>query len=202
MTRTLIVYCHPYAGSFNHAVLETVEANLKRQQQRYQLIDLHADGFDPRYDAEELRLFHEGGTHDPLVVKYLELLRETHGLIVITPIWWNEIPGMLKGFVDKVMKEGEELSHVVTRTGIRGRLTNIAWARVYTTSTSPTWYYRLFMGDGVKRIFLNHTLRQLGVKHRRWRNFGGITGSTADRRQHYLSSLSRETWPPNPESAH
>ena len=199
MTPVIIIYCHPYPGSFNHAVLETIEANLTRQRRPYELIDLHADGFDPRYDAEELRLFHDGGTHDPLVTRYLDLLREACGLIVIAPIWWNSVPGMLKGFMDKVMKEGEDLSHVVTATGIKGRLTNIRWARVYTTSTSPTWYFRLVMGDGVKRIFIDQTLRQLGIRRRRWRNFGGITGSTAERRERYLSSLSRETWPSNPK---
>lgn len=106
--KTLIIYCHPYEKSFNHAILTTVETNLQRNKQSFQLIDLYAEQFNPVYDKEELRLYHSGGTNDPLVKKYLTMLKEASSVIFITPLWWNSIPGMLKGFIDKVMKEGEE----------------------------------------------------------------------------------------------
>ncbi|MGO1345990.1 MAG: NAD(P)H-dependent oxidoreductase [Bifidobacterium psychraerophilum] len=194
MSKILVVYCHPYEKSFNHAVLETLMKTLMAQGHQINLIDLHADGFEPYYDKEELRLFHTGGTHDPLVERYLGWLKEADSLVVVTPIWWNSIPGMLKGFIDKVMKEGEGLSHTVTPTGIKGCLTNIRRAYVFTTSTSPTLYFRLLMGDGIKRIFINKTLRQLGVGKGYWSNFGGITGSKPERRQRYLERISTMTF--------
>ena len=187
----LIIYCHPYDKSFNHAVLENVENNLKQNNKDYKLIDLYKDGFVPIYDLEEMRLFHTGQTHDPLVKKYLSWLKETPEVIFITPFWWNGIPGMLKGFIDKVMKEGPALSHTVTKTGIHGELTNVKHTYIFTTSTSPTFYLKLFLGNGIKRIFVNKTLKQLGMQDRHWYNLGGISNSSIEKRKKYLKKIAK-----------
>lgn len=187
----LIIYCHPYDKSFNHAVLENVENNLRQNNKDYKLIDLYKDGFVPIYDLEEMRLFHTGQTHDPLVKKYLSWLKETPEVIFITPFWWNGIPGMLKGFIDKVMKEGQGLSHTVTKTGIHGELTNVKHTYVFTTSTSPTFYLKLFLGNGIKKIFVNKTLKQLGMQDRHWYNFGSVSTSSVGRRKKYLDKIAK-----------
>ena len=44
---TTIVYAHPWAGSFNHAILETVTKQLDFHEENYTVIDLYADGFNP-----------------------------------------------------------------------------------------------------------------------------------------------------------
>ena len=187
----LIIYCHPYDKSFNHAVLENVGNNLRQNNKDYKLIDLYKDGFVPIYDLEEMRLFHTGQTHDPLVKKYLSWLKETPEVIFITPFWWNGIPGMLKGFIDKVMKEGQGLSHTVTKTGIHGELTNVKHTYVFTTSTSPTFYLKLFLGNGIKKIFVNKTLKQLGMQDRHWYNFDGVSTSSVGRRKKYLDKIAK-----------
>ena len=99
------------------------------------------------------------------------------------------MPGMLKGFIDKVMKEGENLSHTVTRLGVQGELKNIKKCYLLTTSSSPTFYIRFFNGNGIKKIFLNQTLKQLGFQGRSWTNFGMISTTTAENRKRYLNSL-------------
>lgn len=162
---------------------------MDQNNKNYQVIDLYKDDFNPVYDLEEMRLFHVGKTHDPLVKKYLNWLRKTPEVIFITPFWWNGVPGMLKGFIDKVMKEGKGLSHTVTKTGIHGELTNIKHTYVFTTSTSPTIYLKLFLGNGIKRIFINKTLKQLGMQDCHWYNFGGISNSSNDRRNRYLDKI-------------
>lgn len=185
----LIVYCHPYNESFNHAVLDSVQTNLKKRYLDYQLIDLYGEHFNPVYSSEELSLYHQGGTVDPLVKKYMEFLRQSQTVIFITPYWWNSIPGMLKGFIDKVMKEGTNQSHTVTRTGVKGLLTNVQHCYVLTTSTSPSWYIRFFSGNAIKKIFINKTLKQLGFHNIRWQNFGGISHSSQLQRQKYLNKV-------------
>ncbi|GLB47520.1 NAD(P)H dehydrogenase [Philodulcilactobacillus myokoensis] len=189
MKRMLIVYCHPYNGSFNHAELLKIESSLTKQNINYHLIDLYHDHFNPVYDQQELKMFHNGGTHDPLVQEYLKRLKQASGIIFITPIWWNSIPGMLKGFVDKVMKEGPSKTHVVTKTGVKGTLTNLKSNYVFTTSTSPTLYYRFMAGNAIKKIFIKQTLKQLGIQNVKWHNLGGITNSTNQKRTNYLNQL-------------
>lgn len=187
--KTLLVYCHPYQCSFNHAVLAQVMDNLKRQKIVYELLDLYQDGFNPVYSKSELTLYHQGKTLDPLVERYLKALQTADTVIFITPIWWNSIPGMLKGFIDKVMKEGPGRSHVVTRTGVKGLLSNVKHCYVLTTSTSPTWYLRFFCGNAIQKIFINKTLHQLGFHRCKWLNFGGISSSSELKRKRYLTKL-------------
>jgi Putative NADPH-quinone reductase (modulator of drug activity B) len=189
MPEFLIIYCHPWNKSFNHAVLEQVINNMKERNYDYHVIDLYAEKFNPMYDQEEMRLFHTGQTHDPKVEEYLNYLQHATHLIFITPVWWNDVPAMLKGFIDKVMKEGPGLSHIVTKTGIKGLLTNIESATVLTTSTSPTFYLKLFCGNSIQRVFVKTTMKQIGAHKKKWINFGGISNSKIQRRQKYLDSI-------------
>ena len=178
--RTLIVYAHPYDGSFNHAVLETATSALDKAGRSYDVVDLYADGFDPRMPAEELALFTEGGTLDPLVSHYQKLIEGASRIVVIAPIWWSELPAIIKGFVDKVMKQN--WAYYPTATGVKGRLTHIQQVLVLTTSTAPTWFLRRFCGNYVGSVFLGAVLKQLGMGGRSWVNFGKV-GKTG-RRQH------------------
>ena len=178
--RTLIIYAHPYEGSFNHAVLEAGRhprpgqgrPTLRRSQ-------LLADGFDPRYTTEELALFGEGGTLDPLVTRYQDLIDSATRLIIIAPIWWSELPGVLKGFVDKVMKHN--WAYTATRTGIKGRLTHIREVLVLTTSIAPTWSLKRLAGNAVNGVFLGSVMKQLGMGGRRWVNYGKVDKGGASR---------------------
>ena len=180
MSQTLIIYAHPYDGSFNHAILEEVKAGLEASGRPYEVIDLYADGFDPRMPAEELALFTEGGTLDPLVSHYQKLIEGASRIVVIAPIWWSELPAIIKGFVDKVMKQN--WAYYPTATGVKGRLTHIQQVLVLTTSTAPTWFLRRFCGNYVGSVFLGAVLKQLGMGGRSWVNFGKV-GKTG-RRQH------------------
>lgn len=186
---TLIIYAHPYNKSFNSAILNAVQANLEKKKEKFEVLDLYKDNFNPAYDAKELSMYSQGKTCRPLVEKYLRKVKHANTLIVICPIWWNSIPGILKGFIDIVMKEGKELTHINTRFGIKGELTNIEHTYVLTTSAAPTFYFNIFLGNSVKKIFMNVTLKQLGMKRRKWINFGKITNSSKIRREKYLTKI-------------
>ncbi|GAJ25723.1 NAD(P)H dehydrogenase [Liquorilactobacillus sucicola DSM 21376 = JCM 15457] len=190
MEQTLVIYCHPYDGSFNHAILNAVITGLQRKNVAFQIIDLYAENFIPVYTSAELALFNTGKTLDPLVSRYQKMLKKADRLIFITPVWWNDLPGMLKGFIDKTMKKN--FAYSPTRTGISGQLTNIKTAKVLTTSTSPTWYLRLFCGNAVSRSFVKTTLKQLGIKNTSWQNFGRIGSKSVKQRTDYLSALAKQ----------
>lgn len=191
MTRphTLIIYAHPSPSSFNHAVLQAVTDSLDRKSRPYDVIDLYADGFDPRYTPEELALFHEGGTLDTLVTRYQDLLDTATRLIIIAPVWWSDAPSILKGFVEKVMKQG--WAYKVTVTGVRGKLGRIREVLYLSTSTSPTWYLRRRRGNAIEKVFLGTTLRQLGIRKRRWVNFGKVGKGGKRRHNKHLKRVAR-----------
>ena len=185
--KTVIIYAHPYEGSFNHAILEQVENQLIDKNEDFDLIDLYNDNFNPAYTVEELGLFREGKTTDSLVQKYQQILKNAEGVIFIFPIWWNDIPAIVKGFIDKNMKK--KFAYNVGKTGVIGKLTNIKKTTILTTSTSPTWYLRLFCGNAIKSVFINTTLKQLGFKNIKWKNMGNIDNSTLKQREKFLKAI-------------
>ncbi len=67
------------------------------------MLDLYHDQFNSVHSKEELQYFSEGKAVDPLVISYQQQLKKTSHLILIFPIWWYDLPAILKGFFDKVM---------------------------------------------------------------------------------------------------
>ena len=188
MSFTTIIYAHPYEQSFNHAILQRVRELLESKGEAYKLIDLYADGFNPAYTKEELALFNQGKALDPLVLHYQEILKKTDRLIFIFPIWWADMPAIVKGFEDKVFLK--TLAYNPTPTGIKGCLTQIREAVVITPSTAPTWYLKFFCGNVIGKTMIGHTLKGIGAGSGRWINFGGMDKSTAQARQSFLDKLS------------
>lgn len=190
MLFTTIIYAHPYEKGFNHAILQCVQQRLDQKNEPYRLIDLYADGFNPAYTKEELALFSQGKALDPLVLKYQALLKETSRLIFIFPIWWGEMPAIVKGFEDKVFLK--MLAYRPTKTGTKGCLTHIREALVITTSTTPTFYLKYFCGNGVEKVMIKYTLKGIGVGRGKWINFGNIDHSTVEKRQAFLAGLANK----------
>jgi len=65
--------------------------------------DLHEEGFQPVLDSSELsRLY----SLDDLVQEHSRQLSQADGLIIFHPDWWSQPPAMLKGWVDRVFRQG------------------------------------------------------------------------------------------------
>ena len=187
MTQTLIIVCHPYDKSFSHSIKEAMETKARAEGKAYQVIDLHADHFNPAYTTEELALFKEGTTTDTLVTKYMDALSSCTDVIAIFPVWWNDVPGMMKGFIDKVMKMN--FAYQSEKNGVQGLLTHINSFTAITTSTSPTWYLKFFCGNAIQSVFLNASIKQMGIKKRTWINLGNINNQSDDARKNFLARL-------------
>lgn len=183
---TLIVYCHPYEMSLSAAVLTAVEAGLDRVGRSFEVCDLYADGFDPVLRAPDLALYGEGGTNDELVRRYQGQLSRGRHLVLVAPVWWNDIPAMLKGWIDKVMLVG--FSWEATGHGLSGTLGRVIESvDVFTTSAEPTEHLRA----AIMATLMDGTFAQLGVERRSWHNFGGIDQSTPEDRKDWLAEVER-----------
>lgn len=186
---TLVVYCHPWEGSFNHAILEALCAGFERAGRTYEVCDLYADGFWPAMTREELAGYSEGRVLDPLVGRYQRQLARCRRLALVFPVWWNDVPAMLRGWLDRVMLPG--FSWDATGAGIVGRLGHIGRVDAFTTSANPTDYMRERLGDGIEGTLIGATFRQLGVTRGAWHNFGGIDQSTTESRAAWLAEVQR-----------
>ena len=174
-----IVFAHPWNGSFNKAILDKVVEKLDETKEKYTIIDLNKDGFNPVMTEKDLELYSQGKSDDPLVLKYQEILKNTDELILIFPIWWMSLPAILKGFFDKVMLRG--FAYESTQTGIKGLLTNIKTAKMITTATAPKFLLNI-TGFGITMKKAN--LGGIGIKKTKWIHYSlRMQGKDEDRKK-------------------
>ena len=186
-----ILFDHPNETSYCRALLDAVIAGLREAGHTYDLVDLNKDDFDPVMRAEDLSRYGEGISSDPKVADYQRRIGAADHLVMVFPVWWEVMPALSKGFLDKVLLPGwsfEESSGLVPR-GLLGRLS----ATVVTTMGFPTWYYRLFFGNALKGALLQGTFGFIGIPRRRrtWINVGNVGRISGARRARKLEAVRR-----------
>ncbi|MBB6624939.1 NAD(P)H-dependent oxidoreductase [Clostridium gasigenes] len=185
--KTTIILAHPWHGSFNKAIMDTTVEQFKKMKKEYQIIDLNKENFDPVLREEELSLYSKGEFKDDLVKKYQMMLKDSDELVFIFPIWWFDLPAILKGFIDKVMLKN--YAYIEGKYGLKGLLTNIKVTTVITTSEVPTWYLKYLVGNPIKRSFIQGTLKGIGIKNVKWLNSSYTTSGTDKRKKSFLNKV-------------
>ena len=97
------ILCHPRPGSFNLALAATARQTLQSMGHEVLLHDLYREGFDPVLSAPELA---RSISLDGLVQTHCTELSASDGLLVFHPDWWGQPPAMLKGWIDRVFRQG------------------------------------------------------------------------------------------------
>ncbi|MCL6796734.1 MULTISPECIES: NAD(P)H-dependent oxidoreductase [Bacillus] len=188
-----IVYAHPWDGSYNHAILTSITEKLETKREPFQVIDLYKDGFNPVFTAEELKHFHKGETPYSLVKDYQEKLKQSTELVFIFPVWWWDLPAMLKGFIDKVMLSGFAFIEDQNTGTLKGLLTNIKKTTVISTSTTDKEYIESEAGNAIQSVFIDRTLADLGLKNEstKWIHFSRVNLTTDEKRKQFLKEISQ-----------
>ena len=186
----LIIYAHPCEGSFCHAVKDRIVETLKKNGHEFNLIDLNKDKFDPVMTAEDLKLYSSGGTTDPNVDRYLELLAETDVLFIIFPVWWGVMPAILKGFFDKVFLP--KRAYIYKKSGLLKPLfPQIKQAVIFNTLGGPKIYHNLMLSFPVKKVVADTTLKMIGVKKVKIVQFDMMKKSTPEKRVKWLDQVEK-----------
>jgi putative NADPH-quinone reductase len=187
--KTIIVYAHPWEGSYNHAVKETVVSALQKSSRDYDLIDLYADNFQASMEKENLALYNKGESQDSLVKKYQKMIDDCDNLVLIFPIWWSTYPAILKGFLDKVLLSNWAYNYEGFLP--KGKLDQIKKAYVLTTMGGPEIFYRLFLGNFINVTLMRGTLMFCGIKKMKWLNLSSIKSSSQRKREKHLKKIEK-----------
>lgn len=135
-----------------------------------------------------------------MVTRHQELLLKAKHLVMIFPIWWSDVPAMLKGWIDKVMLVNSTWS-INNQGKLIGKLSNIEDLLVLTTSAAPTEDTIEECGNAIRACLIDGTMWQLniggcieagevGLEDKAiWQNYGGIGTSTEEERKAYLNKL-------------
>lgn len=150
--RLLMVLAHPLADSYAASVARTARDALEANGHSVDLLDLYAEGFDPRLSESERRGYFDIPYDTRDLDNIVSRLHAAEGLILVFPQWWFNFPAVLKGFFDRAFAPGVAFDHDKAGGRIIPKLTNIRLFWALTTTGSPWWIVKLYMGDPVPRL--------------------------------------------------
>lgn len=186
---TLVVFAHPWHGSFNKAILDKVEEGLIKSGRPHTVIDLNKEGFNPVMEEADLALFAKGKTTDPDVERYQKLLGESDELVLIFPVWWFAPPAILKGWFDKVFLPGFGYDQPNHR--LLGRLKNVKRTTVISTSESPAYFMWFAYGSPIRNVVTRGTLGSVGLRNVKWLNSNWTTSGAPWRHKRFLNKVEK-----------
>jgi NAD(P)H dehydrogenase (quinone) len=195
--KIVIVFNHPYPQSFCSAILNAVSAGIKRARHEIDLIHLDNDEFDPVMKAKDLEAFakakHDPSCSiqlvDPKVIDYKRRLENADHLVFIFPIWWELMPAMTKGFIDKVIFPGITYEYQKKGIGMISKMKNLKGLTIITTMNTPSFFYWLVFGNAIKRALMAGTFWKIGVKNRKWISLNRVKFVSEEKRKKWLVNI-------------
>lgn len=102
----LIVVSNPNSASFSHCVAAKVAEGVTASGATFEIADLTAEGFDPRFSAADIAAhLREGPSPEDVVAEQARIDR-ADALVLVYPVYWWSMPGLLKGWIDRVFSNG------------------------------------------------------------------------------------------------
>jgi NAD(P)H dehydrogenase (quinone) len=186
--KTVIVFNHPYNGSYCNAILRSVTMGLQKANHEVDLIHLDKDGFNPVMTERDLKGFVDRKPVDPKVIDYKERIDTADHLIFIFPIWWELMPAMTKGFIDKVIFPGVAYDYKPNGFMVK-RWKKMKSVTLITTMNSPRLAYWLIFGNAIKRALFAGTFWKMGYKNRKWISLNMVKFVSAEKRGKWLFKI-------------
>lgn len=188
--KVVIVFNHPYEGSFCNAILSSVIQGLHRANHKVDLIHLDKEGFNPVMTSQDLMAFRDKMPVDPKVLEYKHRLEQADHLIFIFPIWWELMPALTKGFIDKVIFPGVAYDYINgSNTQMKPLLLKTKGITMITTMNTPRILYRIVFGNAIQKAMMIGTFWKLGYKNRKWISFNMVKSVSPEKREKWLNKL-------------
>ena len=188
--KVVIVFNHPHDRSFCNAILQSVSNGLAKGNHQIDIIHLDKDNFNPVMTAGDLKGFRDKKPIDPQVIEYSNRIKEAGHLVFIFPIWWELMPAMTKGFIDKVIFPGVAYDYTnVNNTRMKPLWENLKAVTMITTMNTPNYLYWLLFGNAIKKAMILGTFWKIGFKNRKWISFNQVKQVSKEKRENWLAEL-------------
>ncbi|WP_281638131.1 NAD(P)H-dependent oxidoreductase [Flavobacterium marginilacus] len=182
----LIIFSHLNPASFTKAIVDEVATKATAKGDEVQIIDLYGEGFNPVLAMPDIEFMFMGKEMPTDIQKYQEAITWADHLTIVYPMWWSQMPAMLKGFIDRVFSHG--FAFQITENGPVGLLKGKT-AHVYINMNTPTAVYE-------ETLMLTAQLRTIevgifefcGIKTETT-FFGNVISGTDELRKGYLETI-------------
>lgn len=179
----LVILGHQRQGSFCDAIAKTALSVLQRAGHKAVFHDLYAERFDPILPHEQIA---KNAEIPPEIRRHCEELASADGYLIVHPNWWGQPPAILKGWVDRVFRQG--VAYDISAEGVVGYLKGKR-ALVITTSNTPREDELRLYGDPLENLWKNCIFGFCGLEDFRRRNFESIVTSSPEQRAEWLKAV-------------
>ncbi|WP_405419794.1 NAD(P)H oxidoreductase [Streptomyces erythrochromogenes] len=103
----LVVVAHHRSDSLTAHTARLAAARLEAAGYRIDLLDLHAEGFDPRMNVEDQPDW--GNREKPYSDEahaHMRRILAAEVVVAVFPVYWQSVPAVLKGWIDRVWNYG------------------------------------------------------------------------------------------------
>ena len=187
-----VILAHPYDESFNHAIAKTVVDTLKENNHTVYFHDLYKENFDPVMTAKELVSDH---SEDKQVIEHYEEIKSVDGIIIIHPNWWGQPPAILKGWIDRVFRQGIVYDFAKNDKG-EGYLVKLVKAQtglVFNTANTPEQVENTVFGDPLENLWKACVFGFCGIQTFDRKLFRVVVSSTEQERKEWLNDAAKLT---------
>ena len=183
-----VIIGHPNKKSFNYAIAVTVKDRLSENGHEVFFHDLYEERFDAVLTGYELV---NGTSTDRLVEQHCVEIKEADGIVIIHPNWWGQPPAILKGWVDRVLRQGVAYAFDENDNGagVPQGLLKAKASLVFNTSNTPEKRELEVFGDPLDTIWKNCILDFCGIKNYYRKMFSVIADSTLEQRKGWLKEV-------------
>ena len=183
-----VILAHPNEKSFNHAIAEAALDALRKNGHDIYFHDLYKENFDPILTTKEIS---EESQIPPSIRKYCTELAESDGIIIIHPNWWGQPPAILKGWIDRVIRQNVayEFLEGDKGEGIPRGLLKAKSALVFNTSNTPEEREQRVFGDPLETLWKNCIFGLCGVTQFYRKMFRVIVTSSEEQRHKWLREV-------------
>lgn len=101
----LTVFSHPVRNSYPGAVMDAFHEAFSDVGASIDLLDLHGEGFDPRFTVQDHAHFW-GGPIPQDIPEAHRRVEAADRLAFVFPVYWWSMPVMMKGWVERVFTGG------------------------------------------------------------------------------------------------
>jgi NAD(P)H dehydrogenase (quinone) len=153
--KVLYIYAHPEPKSFNGALKDAAMVTLARKGHQVKVTNLYALQFKAVLDSHDFRIrarndlfnpaseqIHGLATHSlaPDILEEIEKIAWADLIIFQFPVWWSNMPAILKGWFDRVFVQGFVVDLKAGRLYDRGLLRGKTAMLAVTTGSSAEMY--------------------------------------------------------------
>ena len=158
MKKILIIQGHPGKDSLCASLAQTYFTEAKNSGYDVKLLEL----IDLKFDLSLYGGYKSKQVFEPDLVLAQKYILEAQHLVFVYPVWWEMMPALLKGFIDRTFLPGFAFKYR-EKSPLPEKLLKNKTARIIITMDSPSWYYKWFRNAPGLNALKKGTLEFSGI---------------------------------------